>query len=129
MALKEYDSTYLQGMLGKTESLSYNAWLATRAYLEVLFPLKLKPSQSLLDVGCCLGNLGHYLQFTGIKTTGIDINIEALREGRALFDQREKNKYIQADTIAIPFSKDAFNAVVSQDLLEHLPTKNHASRS
>ena len=53
-----YDSEYpyLKEITQNTGKLSYDFWIALRAFNEVYFPLRLKPGQRILDVGSCLGN-------------------------------------------------------------------------
>ena len=49
-----------------------------RSFTEVFIPLHLRNGDSILDIGCNIGDLGYYLSFLGISTIGIDINIAAL---------------------------------------------------
>ncbi len=100
---------------------------ATRVCTEVFFPLKLRPGQKLLDVGCCLGQVGSILRFGGVTTVGIDLNRAALSQGLKIYGSR-KNSFVEANAIALPFKDRVFDGVTSQDLLEHSPNELMALR-
>ena len=114
---------YLKDISNRAPRFPYNWRYAAKAYQEIFFPLGLKPGQTMLDVGCCLGNLGHYFHFAGIDTIGIDLNMAALRQGRTLWS-KERNQLLQADAGFLPFKNASFDHVVSQDVLEHMPDEN-----
>ncbi|MGI5826255.1 MAG: class I SAM-dependent methyltransferase [Patescibacteria group bacterium] len=95
----------------------------------VYFPLGLRSGDTILDVGSCLGDLGHYLKFLGVKTAGIDLNKYAIKKGREMFGNECKNISFVGNAKNLPFSDKSFAAVVSQDLLEHLPSEGHANQA
>jgi 2-polyprenyl-3-methyl-5-hydroxy-6-metoxy-1,4-benzoquinol methylase len=113
---------YLKEMQRLSLRPAYDAWITYRAFNEIYIPLGLKLDQTLLDVGTCTGNLGHSLNRGGIRTIGTDINLAALKMGQEIFNARQpQNLSTQATSNALPFIDKSFDAVVSQDLFEHLP--------
>jgi len=124
-----YDEDYpfLQESLRRAGSPVHEIYYATRAYSEVFLPLKLRPRQKLLDVGCCLGRLGSSFRLGGVTAVGIDLNRAALIQGLKIYGSK-KNSFIEANAIALPFKKGAFDGVTSQDLLEHAPNEQLALR-
>lgn len=123
------DYPHLQESIRRFNKLPYVVHKAIRALMEVYFPLRLTPGANVLDVGCEMGQLGHLLKLGGVKMTGIDINIDALREGRRLFGVEKNNFTLQAQASCLPFEDNAFDAVMSEDLLEHLEGENAARAS
>lgn len=116
---------YLQEVKRNSGKFTYRAWTAARAFNEVYFPLDLKPGQKILDVGAGMGNLGNALKIGGIETIGIDINLAALKAGREVFSL---NNQINSAADKLPIKDSIFDAVVSQDLFEHLPDTTEAER-
>lgn len=123
-----FDSNYpyLRRMKELSLKPSFGLWIALRAFSEIYFPLGLKPCQTILDVGCCTGNLGEALKLGGVHTVGIDINMAALTAGQSLFGP---NSQTQAEACMLPFADGAFSSVVSSDLLEHLPSPAYAEKA
>lgn len=101
--------------------------LAARALIDIYPSLRLHPGSTVLDVGCNIGTLGHYLKFAGVKTYGIDINQAALEEGKRLFGYERNNRKIHADAGFIPFGSNFFDSVFSYDFFEHLNSKEEAA--
>jgi cyclopropane fatty-acyl-phospholipid synthase-like methyltransferase len=120
------DYPYLKGLIKDGSKFSYNLRVALREYVRVYFPLKLKPKDRLLDVGSCVGTLGHYLKYGGVQTYGLDLNGSAILAGKELFGNETKNSSVVADGGKIPFPSGVFDAVVSQDVFEHLNDSSHA---
>ena len=86
----------------------------------------LKSGDNILDVGCGAGKVSSYLFEKGYRVTGIDINKEALKEGKKI------NKdiiYKKADiTKKIPFADNFFDAVIVFDVFEHIENDHQAVR-
>ncbi len=121
------DYSFLQERLRRAGSPVHEIYYATRAYAEVFLPLKLRPGQKLLDVGCCLGQLGSSFHLGGVTTVGIDLNKAALAQGLKIYGSK-KNSFIEANAVALPFGDEVFDAITSQDLLEHAPNELMALR-
>lgn len=124
-----YDKTYpyLEQSLKICRDSNRFLRLALRDYLRVLLPLGLRPGKRLLDVGSNIGTLGHLFKYSGVKTVGVDLNIDAIRAGRELYGKEHRNFSLHADARALPFREDSFDAVVSQDMFEHLPNTDTAT--
>lgn len=86
-------------------------------------PLRARPGRRLLELGSQLGDAAHFVSLTGAQVVGVDRNIVALREGRAVW--RRAQVPVQADLAGsitgLPFRDAAFDGVYSRDVLEHLP--------
>lgn len=114
---------YLKTVVEQAEEFPLSPWRAVRAYIDFFLPLKLRPGQTILDIGSCIGTLGHHFRFAGIRTVGIDLNAAAIRTGREIYGQERNNQALQANAIAIPSSPRIFDAVISIDVWEHLPNE------
>jgi ubiquinone/menaquinone biosynthesis C-methylase UbiE len=97
-----------------------------KTYLDIYIPLDLKRGDKLLDVACGIGTLGHFLRTTGVTTYGIDINPAAIAKGKEVYGFELKSRKTVGSADFIPFSDGFFNAVVSQDLFEHLLDEEEA---
>jgi len=79
----------------------------------------LRPNHTILEIGCGIGKLNNYLFSNGFThLTGTDISEQAISYG--------KKKYpllnlLQMDACDLRFDDGAFDAVLSFDLVEHLP--------
>ena len=75
-----------------------------------------RPGAEVLDVGCGPGTLG-ILVALGCRVTGVDISPlncgQAVRNGYALA--------VVGDVAALPFPDQSFDAVVSLDVMGHIP--------
>lgn len=121
------DYTFLLHKQEMLNRLPYNAWVAMRAYSEILIPLHLKPGMRLLDVGSCTGDLGHWFKFAGVRTTGVDINLAALKIAIEHWGKEARNHHLQANALNLPFAVRSFDSVVSQDVLEHMHSEKEAA--
>ncbi|OGM10969.1 hypothetical protein A2Z22_03825 [Candidatus Woesebacteria bacterium RBG_16_34_12] len=126
-----YDANYpyLKFVVENTGLLRYDARVAIRDWLRVSVSLGLKPGNRILDVGCCIGTLGHYLKYGGVSTYGIDINPAAIKKGHEIFGIESSNTSIIADGMAIPYQTDYFDAVASQDVFEHFSNLDCARKA
>lgn len=75
--------------------------------------LKSKKVKTVLDVGCGSGWMINYLKKYGFEMKGVDISYEALKI----------SKQIKASATKLPFKDEAFDAVISISLIEHLIPK------
>lgn len=97
-----------------------------RAYAFVYPHLGLRPGQRVLDIGAGLGAIGHYLQLGGIISVSLDLSHAAIKKGLEIFGSEAQNHRLISNAASLPFSDGAFNAVVSHDVLEHLPNQEIA---
>lgn len=103
-----------------SEDAFWKLWYGLRVAREIAWPLRLKPNDTVLDIGSNIGTLGNYLRNIGVRTYGVDINHDALKEGKL----RHGNKGTVSSCAfswGLPFSDSTFDYVVSFDVLEHLP--------
>lgn len=123
-----YDKTYryLQGSLNRLRSPYGKIKTMVRIFSDVYFPLGLKPGDRMLDIGCNVGDLGHYIGYGGVKTKGIDINLEALNYGQKMYGYEISNVKLAAVAESLPFADAAFDHVLSWDIFEHLQSEQQA---
>ncbi len=87
MSVDEYGEEY-PFLIAKKNTCSYrpNEWLTwIRSWLEIKHPLGLKKGGKILDVGCCIGDWANGLSKLGLKVTGVDVNMSALRFGKTKY--------------------------------------------
>jgi len=72
----------------------------------------------VLEAGCGTGYFSHLLQTErGWPVVPMDLSADGLRYAREMGVTRP----VQGDTCSLPFTKDAFDIVLSMDVLPHLP--------
>lgn len=81
--------------------------------------------RSVLDAGCAEGFVVEYLREQGVDALflGVDIDELAVRRGREISPQMHKGL---ASVTHLPFPDDAFDLVLSTEVLEHLPDPTQA---
>src|SRR5271155_5259707 len=88
----------------------------------LLDPLDL-PGASVLEAGCGTGHLSKSLQERyGWRMTPLDLGREGLEYARGY----GLGHLVQGDVTALPFAGDSFDAVVSMDVIVHLPRGEEA---
>jgi len=130
MNTQEYGRNYpfLINSVSNSRKIRQQARLAILTYNRIAIPLKLKPGSRVLDIGCCLGTTGHYLKYVGVKTIGIDINFEAIEQGRSIWGKEKCNQTFVAEGGRLPFPDRSFATVISQDVLEHISNETALER-
>jgi len=121
----EYGPNYshLKESLEDWKHLTWRAKWASSVGIEVVAPLRLRPGEKVLDVGCGIAQTIGVLRRLGIKAYGVDFNLSSL-ENRIAWCP--KGSVIVTDCLKLPFSNDFFDAVISKDLFEHQPTLGNA---
>jgi len=74
-------------------------------------------NQSVLDIGCGVGDLLSTLLSKGLLCHGIDLSIFALRAARSRVKDAD---LIQADARFLPYRLSSFCAVLCSEVLEHI---------
>jgi len=120
------DYPYLQEVLERTGNFRYDLRTILKDYGLIYRRLGLRPSSKVLDIGSCIGSLGHFLKYGGVKTYGIDLNSSAIKAGRELFGVERSNQSIVASAINLPFPSGFFDAIVTEDVFEHFPSPEFA---
>ncbi len=72
----------------------------------------------LLDLGCGPGYLHEYFLKAGIEAVGIEIVKKKIKFAKKTVP---KGSFVLADGCNLPFKKECFSTVVSNDVLEHVP--------
>lgn len=80
--------------------------------------LRLRPGQTMLDLGCGSGWLSHLCSQTGARVVACDIAPAGVAAARARFP--EVAAHTTADVYHIGLSSGSFDAVVLSEVLEHL---------
>ena len=72
----------------------------------------------LLDLGCGFGHVHGYFLKNGIKAVGVELNRSYIKVAKK---NVPKGNFVLADGCKLPFKKESFSSVVSNDVLEHVP--------
>ncbi len=116
-----YDHDYYLGKKGgrrfnRVESLRGKIFYSAMNFVRALvIKLTINP-KNCLEVGCGLGHLIYWLRFFGIEAYGIDFSAYAHK----LAPGNLKPYMKVADATNIPYEDNAFDLVVSYNLLQHL---------
>ncbi|MGE3164468.1 MAG: class I SAM-dependent methyltransferase [Planctomycetota bacterium] len=80
-----------------------------------------QPSR-VLEVGCACGQISREIAALGHTVTGIDLSHEAIAIGERILPEFGLPITLQqGDALNLPFAADSFDAVVSWDVIEHIP--------
>ena len=80
----------------------------------------------VLDLGAGLGGPArHIARLTGARVTGVDLTPKRIRLAarRGAGDATALLNFLAADAMALPFRNDAFDAVYSFEMVQHIPDK------
>jgi 2-polyprenyl-3-methyl-5-hydroxy-6-metoxy-1,4-benzoquinol methylase len=111
---------HVRASLIKTHGNLYRGVELTR-YPIPPFPLPEGQGRALLDVGCNWGRWTIAAARAGWRPTGIDLAKKSVGAARRVAGQLEVEvEYVVADARELPFADDAFDAVFSYSVLQHL---------
>ncbi len=81
-------------------------------------------TQSLLDIGCNVGELLNVAQKRGIKKlTGIDINKHAIEKALVHYSEDTSYHFSHASADTLQFEDKSFDAITICEVIEHVPSK------
>ncbi|HEY0656893.1 MAG TPA: methyltransferase domain-containing protein [Pyrinomonadaceae bacterium] len=83
-----------------------------------VFALQYVENKSVLDIACGTGYGLGFLKTKAKSVTGVDIDIEAVREAKKECD--EKASVLIGDALRLPFADERFDVITSFETLEHL---------
>ncbi len=87
------------------------------AFVNAVAPIATGTNASLLDVGCGCGWSSYAFAGNHFKTTGMDLNANAFEP-----PPTTNLTFVEASILSIPFEAQSFDAVVSYQCLEHVPS-------
>ncbi|MBF0216686.1 MAG: class I SAM-dependent methyltransferase [Candidatus Omnitrophica bacterium] len=122
-----YDSLADLGTQVKGVNLLLSEYYTDRIrdiHIELLSP-SLSPSAKVLEAGCGLGKISRAL--TGITAGyhGFDISYASVKKARDIC-MPGNSRFFVGNVLAIPFPEGYFDAVVSSEMLEHVPADKAA---
>jgi cyclopropane fatty-acyl-phospholipid synthase-like methyltransferase len=111
------------------EDIGQTSWLTSDEYRRFFSLLNLSPEKSILEVASGSGGPAVFMvKETGCDLTGIDINENGVANAKKLAAENgvsDKTKFIVADASStLPFSDQAFDALVSIDSINHLKERD-----
>ena len=107
-----YDSSYFEGHLAR-----YNSPVYGQRVRNVERFMGDVQGQRVLDLGCGVGFFGGLARQRGARVVGLDFSEAAL--GIALKEQSGM-PLVRGDATALPFPSDHFEAILLNDIIEHL---------
>lgn len=84
--------------------------------------IPLQAGQSVLDVGCGVGMLTHYLAQTyQMQATGVDIDPDQIMEAQRRSLELDHVRFFVNDAIDLQFDDNSFDVVLTFKTLHHVP--------
>ena len=110
------------------DDLGQSGWVTADELERFAEWLQLGPESRLLDVGCGSGGPALRLaECTGASVTGIDLVEEGIATASRLAEERglaDRARFVRADAGGpLPFADETYDAVVSIDVMCHLPDR------
>jgi len=124
----QFDSPLIQKVRSEAfeEDIGQHSWIVAKDLREYLGWLALSAADHVLDFGCGpAGPLSYVVSQTGVKATGVDINTTALSSAQKRVAMMGLDERIALHEVSeeamLPFKDDCFSAVISIDVVMHLP--------
>ena len=80
---------------------------------------RIRPGETVLDIGCGVGALAHAMALEGAQVTGIDFHAGRLNRAKTQYDHPNVT-FLYGDVLTYQF-EEPFDVVVMSNVLEHLP--------
>ena len=97
-------------------------WLTSKTYVieQFLAPVlnNAPKHRRILEVGCCAGNFLKRFTDSYDEVHGLDLSMSALQRCR---DQNPNIHSIRANGLRLPYEDGAFDLILMQDVIEHIP--------
>ena len=85
------------------------------------FKERIRPDDTILDIGCGYGALSYSMAETGAKVIGVDINSDNLAQAKAEFG-RDNISYLHCD-VTRKLPEGEYSVIVMSNVLEHLENR------
>lgn len=110
------------------EDIGQSSWMTAAEWLGFADRLQVRPLSHVLEVGSGSGGPAVYLsEMRGCRVTGVDINPHGIRNAGRLAAARhvgDRTTFAAVDAGApLPFQAAAFDAIVSNDAMCHIPNR------
>ena len=126
----QFDSSLIQKVRSEAfeEDIGQHSWIVAKDLREYLDWFALSTTDHVLDFGCGpAGPLTYVVSQAGVKATGVDINATALASARNRVSMMGLSERIALQDVSeeatLPFEDNCFNAVISIDVMMHLPDR------
>ena len=115
------------------EDIGQSSWITGQAWLRFADQLQVRPESHVLEVGSGSGGPAVYLAaHRGCRVTGVDINEHGIGNGERLAARHglaDRVRFRRADAgQPLPFPPAAFDAVISNDAMCHIATRQDVLR-
>jgi len=113
--------------------IGQTSWMTAREWMHFADQLQIDAASNVLEIGSGSGGPAVYLaEERGCQVTGVDVNVHGVTNGTELARRRslgDRAKFVAVDGSApLPFETGSFDALVSNDVICHIPRRLDALR-
>jgi SAM-dependent methyltransferase len=115
------------------EDIGQTSWMTASEWLHFADELHIGANTEVLEVGSGSGGPAVFLaEQRGCRVTGVDVNVPGIENGQRLAAMRslgDRARFLAVTSGApLPFAAGSFDALVSNDVINHLPDRLAALR-
>jgi ubiquinone/menaquinone biosynthesis C-methylase UbiE len=115
------------------EDLGQTSWVTSEESAEIPRWLELTRDSQVLEIGCGSGRYAlHVASTVGCRVIGIDVNEPGIEQAKRLAAAEgllERVSFQNLDASKpLPFKADTFDAIFSNDVMCHIPGRDHVLR-